>query len=103
MRVLGVSRERDTFRILNSVQDCRCADRACQGFAHRARPSSSRQILGRSIPVLLLGSTFLFAALTARGEEPAAPDGKQIFLTNKCNTCHTIQPATIENKKAADG
>jgi len=56
----------------------------------------------RSIPILLLGTTFLCAALAARGETPAAPDGKQIFLTNKCNTCHTIQAAGIEKKKSED-
>ena len=54
----------------------------------------------RSIPVLLLGTTFLFAALVARGETPAAPDGKHIYLTNNCNTCHTVQAAGIEKKKA---
>ena len=59
----------------------------------------------RSIPALLLGTTFLFAALAARGDTPAAtpaPDGKQIFLTNKCNTCHTIQAIGIEKKKSED-
>ena len=57
----------------------------------------------RSIPVFLLGTTVLFAALAARGETPAKPaaaDGKQLFVANKCNTCHTIQAAGIEKKKA---
>ena len=57
----------------------------------------------RSIPVLLLGTTVLFAALSARGETPAKPaaaDGKQLFVANKCNTCHAIQAAGIEKKKA---
>ena len=56
----------------------------------------------RTIPLFLLGSTFLFAALAAHGEDAAAPDGKQIFLTNKCNTCHTITAQKIEKKKAED-
>ena len=56
----------------------------------------------RSIPVLLLGGTFLIAALAAHGETPAAPDGKALFTgtANKCNTCHTITAAGIEKKKA---
>jgi len=56
----------------------------------------------RSIPVLLLGGTFLLAALAAHGETPAAPDGKALFTgtANKCNTCHTITAAGIEKKKA---
>ena len=55
-----------------------------------------------SIPVLVIGGTFLFAALAAHGETPAAPDGKALFTgtTNKCNTCHTISAAGIEKKKA---
>lgn len=56
----------------------------------------------RSIPILLLGTTFLFAALAAHGDTPAAPDGKQIFLTNKCNSCHTVQALGIEKKKSED-
>ena len=56
----------------------------------------------RSIPVLLLGGTFLIAAWAAHGETPAAPDGKALFTgtANTCNTCHTITAAGIEKKKA---
>jgi mono/diheme cytochrome c family protein len=59
----------------------------------------------RLVPLLLLGSTFLFAAIAAQGETPAAPaapDGKALFTgtANKCNTCHTIKAAGIEKKKA---
>ena len=56
----------------------------------------------RSVPVLLLGGTILFAALAAHGETPAAPDGKALFTgtANKCNTCHTVTAAGIEKKKA---
>ena len=56
----------------------------------------------RSIPLFLLGGTFLLVAMTAHGEDAAAPDGKQIFLNNKCNTCHTVTAAKIEKKKAED-
>ena len=59
----------------------------------------------RSIPMLLLGSTFLFAALAARGDTPATPaatGGKDIFLAQKCNTCHTIKAAGIEKRKAEE-
>jgi hypothetical protein len=34
-------------------------------------------------------------------EKPAARDGKAIFVENKCNTCHTIQVASVEKRKAA--
>jgi len=56
----------------------------------------------RSVPVLLLGGAFLFAALSAHSETPAAPDGKALFTgtTNKCNTCHSLTGAGIEKKKA---
>ena len=56
----------------------------------------------RSIPVLLLGGTFLFAALAARGETPPAPDAKALFIgtANKCNTCHSLTAAGVEKKKA---
>jgi len=56
----------------------------------------------RSLPILLLGGTFLFAAFAAHGETPAAPDGKALFTgtANKCNTCHSLTAAGIEKKKA---
>ena len=41
-------------------------------------------------------------AASSSGTTPAAPDGKQLFLTNKCNTCHTIKAAGIEKKKSED-
>jgi mono/diheme cytochrome c family protein len=53
----------------------------------------------RSIPILLTGTTLLLAALAARGDTPA-PDGKALFTSNKCNTCHTLTAAGIEKKKA---
>jgi mono/diheme cytochrome c family protein len=48
---------------------------------------------------LLLGG----AVAHSNGLTPAAApkDGKAIFLENKCNTCHTIQAAGIEKRKAA--
>ena len=56
----------------------------------------------RSFPILLLAGSCLFGALAARGDTPAAPatDGKGIFLSNKCNTCHTITAQSIEKRKA---
>jgi mono/diheme cytochrome c family protein len=33
-------------------------------------------------------------------DKPASRDGKAIFLENKCNTCHTIQVAGVEKRKA---
>jgi mono/diheme cytochrome c family protein len=54
----------------------------------------------RSIPFLLLGSTFLFAAMAAQGDTPTVPAGKQVFLSSKCNTCHTVQAQSIEKRKA---
>jgi len=42
--------------------------------------------------VVLLGAAMTFAqALPAR-----AADGKEIFLAQKCNTCHSISAAAIE-------
>lgn len=54
-------------------------------------------------------SGFAFAALVlalvagaaVAQDKPAARDGKAIFVENKCNTCHTVQVAGVEKKKAA--
>ena len=48
----------------------------------------------------------LLAACVAGAAETKAPpgktpDGKELFLSGKCNTCHSIQAEKIERKKAA--
>jgi mono/diheme cytochrome c family protein len=40
-------------------------------------------------------------ATAAAPATTAAKDGKTLFLENKCNTCHTIQAAGIEKRKAS--
>jgi len=48
-----------------------------------------------------LGAGLVLAAGVALAQDkPAARDGKAVFLENKCNTCHTVQSAAIEKKKA---
>jgi len=42
----------------------------------------------------------LIAGVALAQDKPAARDGKAVFLENKCNTCHTIQSAGVEKKKA---
>jgi mono/diheme cytochrome c family protein len=44
-----------------------------------------------------LVSSALFAgtAILATGASAATPDGKQIFLDQKCNMCHTVSSADI--------
>lgn len=46
---------------------------------------------------LVVGATAAPGHTAATG----APDGKTLFLENKCNTCHTIKAAGVEKKKAA--
>jgi hypothetical protein len=49
--------------------------------------------------------TLVFAILAAGAgiataqEEKKAPDGKDLFLAAKCNTCHSVTAAGIEKKK----
>jgi mono/diheme cytochrome c family protein len=59
----------------------------------------------RTVTLLVLASALFVGAVVARANgmpAAAAPaDGKAIFLANKCNTCHTIQAAGIEKRKAS--
>jgi mono/diheme cytochrome c family protein len=43
----------------------------------------------------------LVAGVAVAQDKTAARDGKAIFVENKCNTCHTVQVAGVEKKKAA--
>lgn len=46
---------------------------------------------------LVLVLTFVAAlyALAGRPAAAAAPDGKALFLAQKCNLCHSVEPAGI--------
>ena len=60
----------------------------------------------RLISVASLACALLIGAAAAQDKAPApaptaAKDGKTLFLDNKCNTCHTIQAAGIEKRKAS--
>ena len=52
-----------------------------------------------AFPAIGLGLA-LVAGVALAQDKPAARDGKAVFLENKCNTCHTIQSAGVEKKKA---
>lgn len=41
-------------------------------------------------------------ALAATGEEQKEPAGKTLFLTYKCNSCHSVTAAGIERKASAE-
>ena len=60
----------------------------------------------RAAVTMGLAATFLaFAVGAAVGDEAAAPanKGKELFLSNKCNSCHTIAAQSIEKAaKASD-
>jgi mono/diheme cytochrome c family protein len=43
----------------------------------------------------------LVAGVALAQDKTAARDGKAVFLENKCNTCHTVQVAGVEKRKAA--
>ena len=54
--------------------------------------------------IALLAGAFTVAAVAAvamAADAPAPKDGKALFVENKCNTCHTIQAAGVEKKKAS--
>ena len=46
------------------------------------------------LAAVLLVSTFYSAPV--RGASPAKPDGKELFLAQKCNLCHSVSSAGIE-------
>lgn len=48
---------------------------------------------------LLLASAY---SGPAAAEGPKAPDGKQIFLAQKCNLCHTVSSADIQATVKSD-
>ena len=49
---------------------------------------------------LLACALALVAGAAMAADSPAPRDGKAIFLENKCNTCHTVQAAGVEKRKA---
>jgi hypothetical protein len=42
------------------------------------------------------------AGIALAQDEKKAPDGKDLFLAAKCNTCHSVTAAGIEKKKPTD-
>lgn len=54
------------------------------------------------VAVLGLVLALAFGVLVASAEDAKEPAGKTLFLTYKCNSCHTIKAAGVE-KKAAEG
>lgn len=54
-----------------------------------------------SIPTRTLAAALTFAILaggvvSARADVAATPDGKKVFLDQKCNMCHAVSSAGIE-------
>ncbi len=58
--------------------------------------------MNRMQAIALTTTALVLVAGAAMAQDKTAPrDGKAVFLENKCNTCHTLQVAGIEKKKAA--
>ena len=62
----------------------------------------------RSVIVAGLGVILVAGLAWGQAAAPAAPDakpkdGKTLFTDNHCSTCHSIQSAGIDKKKAAAG
>ena len=56
--------------------------------------------MGRSLgAALLCFATFSIATATPKAAAAAAPDGKAIFLAQKCNLCHSVSAAGIERTR----
>ena len=56
-----------------------------------------QQTTGLTLSILLLAALCLPAAAAA-----AAPDGKALFLAQKCNMCHNVPVAGIERTTKSD-
>jgi cytochrome c5 len=54
-----------------------------------------RQTVGFTLAVLVF-AILLATLYSSAGNAAAAPDGKAIFLAQKCNMCHSVSTAGIE-------
>jgi len=54
--------------------------------------------------VAVLGIVLFLAlgAVVASSEEAKEPEGKTLFLSNKCNSCHTIEAVGVEKKSSSE-
>ena len=67
---------------------------------HRGPSGFTLMTFTPMLPLLLVAVTLagpVYAGLAA-ADGGAATDGKAIFLAEKCETCHSVQPAGIEAK-----
>jgi mono/diheme cytochrome c family protein len=55
-----------------------------------------KQTIGFTLSVLAVLLVATFYSGPARGATPAKLDGKEIFLAQKCNLCHSVSSAGIE-------
>ena len=55
-----------------------------------------------TVAVLGLVSALALGALVASAEEAKDPAGKTLFLTYKCNSCHTIKAIGVEKRVAVE-
>jgi len=54
-----------------------------------------KQTVGFTLTVLVV-AVLLATMYSSVGSAAAAPDGKAIFMAQKCNMCHSVPPAGIE-------
>ena len=54
-----------------------------------------KQTIGFTLTVLVI-AVLLATLYSSAGVAAAAPDGKAIFLAQKCNMCHSVSTAGIE-------
>jgi len=80
----------------------------CFGFSPHPHPKEHAMTSFRWTALAGLACALLIGAAAAQDKPAAAPaatpaakDGKTLFLENKCNTCHTIQAAGVEKRKAS--
>jgi mono/diheme cytochrome c family protein len=67
-----------------------------------------KQAVGFTLSVLvaaILLAAFYSGAASGAAAAPATPDGKQIFLSQKCSLCHSVSSAgivrTVQSEKVA--
>src|SRR5436305_5550843 len=81
-----------------TVKDC-----LSPGAASRGGPCSERKAMKKTLgftlsmvaAILLLAVLGSGPAASGAPAAPAKPDGKQIFLAQKCNLCHTVSSSGI--------
>jgi mono/diheme cytochrome c family protein len=73
-----------------------------QQVNRKERPPVKTSAAFAVVLALAVSIAVLAPGATAPAAAAAAPDGKAVFLAQKCNLCHSVQPAGIERTSKAE-